>query len=61
MIKNITNSLIIFFIFQQFKSQISQILTKMELTRFAIKLFYFTSFWNIAGEPGGSTNGCRDW
>ena len=38
MIKSITNVLIIFFIFQQLKSQISQ-MTKMELTRFAMKLF----------------------
>ena len=46
MIKSITNFLIFFFIFQQLKSQISQIvkLTKMELTRFAMKLFIRSSF-----------------
>ena len=38
MIKSITNFLIIFFIFQQLKSQISQI-DQMELIRFAMKLF----------------------
>ena len=37
MIKSITNFLIIFFIFQQLKSQISQI-DQMELSRFAMKL-----------------------
>ena len=41
MIKFITNFLIIFFIFQQLKSQIYLKLNKMELTCFAMKLFIF--------------------
>ena len=42
MITNITNFLIIFFIFQQLNIILNSLqLTKMELTRFAMKLFKY--------------------